>query len=1675
MQSRPPFIINGSPFIGRHNTLNRSPQETTLHFIIKGSYFLLVAVMFLAGYTAKGQCSNPSPFGTVTAPSNNTPLTITTCAFGGEYSTINSCVSGRTYLFSATGGSGNYLTIRQGTPGGVVLGFGFSPISVVCTVSGPLYLHYNTNASCGTDGSCHTGVVQCTSCTGPPPVTNDVCTSAITIACGQTITGTTVGTGVDAVPTCGTTFGTSGGVWYTFIGDGVSTTLSLCGSGYDTKIGVFSGSCTGLTCVTGNDDFCGLQSQVTFTSVVGTNYFVLVTGFSTNTGAFTLLRTCVPYDPCASIPTLQCSTAVSATPSGTGVWNPGTCGFSTPGREWVYSFTPVTTGAHTLQVNSVSGGYIDYFYKAASGGCNATGWTCIDDINFTGTFPIGTLTAGTTYYILLDPEGTGSYNHNFQINCPPSGSAPPCLTLPTSPANGGNAGCPNSTQTLSWPVSTGATSYDVYFGTSPTPPFVGNTASTSYLTGSLAGGTYYWQIRPVNSFGTATGCAIWSFVKADVIAPTITCPPNATTNTAPGLCSAVVTYSAISATDNCTAPSITLLSGLPSGSTFPLGINTIVYRATDGAGNSTTCSFTITIRDLQVPTITCPAGVTVQCASLVPPVNTGNVTASDNCGPPTVTFVSDVISNQTCANRYTLTRTYRATDASGNSATCAQIITVFDNTAPVISFTDPLLQGIPNGGTIYVQCEGQDDEWELPSFSTGSVSTSDNCNGTVSVSLLETLQDEGNCLMDGYINLYRQRWTATDACGNSSTAFVYVALVDEVPPVIHGVPADIQVNCDEIPAPPDDVYATDECLCACVILYSESNPAPGCRDGQVVVRSWTAIDDCGNETVETQNITLIDEKGPALQIIQAEIANMPDGTILEYTCNEGGIPAFYNNLNVGSVYSTPSCGTAGTISFDKDIILSNNCDYFGYIEERIFQWEAIDQCGNTTSLTLKVHLIDDEAPVLIGVPEMTCVGDPALNEIEAVDNCENGSVRYWDVPIPSPCGNGTALRRTYEGFDPCGNIVRDTAILLPDNNNGPSITFINPELAALSPGEILIINCRANENQYSAFGTSDIKVDDDCLSGLEVSYHETVIQPGDCNAENGVLAVLQLQWTASDQCGNTSQQTITAHVVDQTPPGFVNFQSEVTIGCFDPMPENNAFDNCGQVTMTTTESIVSGDCPYEYDVMRTITATDPCGNTTSLLQTVHVGNGDGPVIEGVEEELCNTLALPRVTAYDRCADQYVQVTMHEEQLNMPCQEGTVIERTWSAVDACGNVAVKHQRIIMNDHTPPAILIPTHSVILRFMDTGLRVVNLSQSGLMDQLNDLDDFSIFIEDECDEAIIPEFILDVSYADDCASAGYFERRVYTWIATDVCGNSTVLSISVDIMDDIAPVISQVPKETTIICGPLPAPGIVQTDDYTHAVTTEYSQTMVPGVGPGEFNVTRLWVATDACGNTAAASQHISWIPDTQLSCDIFLPQQVDCNSHDVGITSGISGGLGDITYEWEIFGEKCFIQSGQGTPDLGMYIGWSEVEITLTLTDAYGCSTSCTSTLDCDDLAPQPIANDPVITDVDATNHYAEPVLFPATDKSMEEDLKRFNLWPNPANESIQMGFESSYDQRISISFVNFLGQILLAEQMNVLKGSNSHSVDVTQIPEGGYLLQIKTKQGTYSKVVMVIRNE
>src|SRR6185436_10483884 len=116
---------------------------------------------------------------------------------------------------------------------------------------------------------------------------------------------------------------------------------------------------------------------------------------------------------------------------------------------------------------------------------------------------------------------------------------------------------------------------------------------------------------------------------------------------------------------------------------YPKGTNLVTLTVVDNRGASNSCIATIVIIDTTPPTIMCPAPVTVQCDSAVPLPNPASVIVTDNCDPaPAVVFVSDVA---TGACPKTITRTYRATDNSGNTNFCTQIITVRDTNAPVIS------------------------------------------------------------------------------------------------------------------------------------------------------------------------------------------------------------------------------------------------------------------------------------------------------------------------------------------------------------------------------------------------------------------------------------------------------------------------------------------------------------------------------------------------------------------------------------------------------------------------------------------------------------------------------------------------------------------------------------------------------------------------------------------------------------------------------------------------------------------------------------------------------------------------------------------------------------------------------------------------------------------------------
>ena len=134
----------------------------------------------------------------------------------------------------------------------------------------------------------------------PPPPTNDDCDDAMALACGESHSGSTL----SANDSGGNP---AGDVFYSFTGDGTEqlVTVSLCESLYDTTLRVFS-DCTMTNEIAYNDDFCGLQSEVSFLSDGTSTYIIMVEGYNTSTGEYVINLSCSEppvYDPCAPVHT----------------------------------------------------------------------------------------------------------------------------------------------------------------------------------------------------------------------------------------------------------------------------------------------------------------------------------------------------------------------------------------------------------------------------------------------------------------------------------------------------------------------------------------------------------------------------------------------------------------------------------------------------------------------------------------------------------------------------------------------------------------------------------------------------------------------------------------------------------------------------------------------------------------------------------------------------------------------------------------------------------------------------------------------------------------------------------------------------------------------------------------------------------------------------------------------------------------------------------------------------------------------------------------------------------------------------------------------------------------------------------------------------------------------------
>ena len=131
---------------------------------------------------------------------------------------------------------------------------------------------------------------------------------------------------------------------------------------------------------------------------------------------------------------------------------------------------------------------------------------------------------------------------------------------------------------------------------------------------------------------------------------------------------------------------------------------------------------------------------------------------------------------------------------------------------------------------------------------------------------METTTD-GACAGDYSI---ARTWTATDDCGNASSATQTITIIDTTAPEFTSIPADYTAECSSVHRM-DDASATDNCGEVRINVVETTTPG-SCAGDYTLTREFTATDDCGNATSATQTITIIDTTSPEFTSVPSDLS-----------------------------------------------------------------------------------------------------------------------------------------------------------------------------------------------------------------------------------------------------------------------------------------------------------------------------------------------------------------------------------------------------------------------------------------------------------------------------------------------------------------------------------------------------------------------------------------------------------------------------------------------------------------------------------------------------------------------------------------------------------------------------------------------------------------------------------
>jgi len=844
--------------------------------------------------------------------------------------------------------------------------------------------------------------------------------------------------------------------------------------------------------------------------------------------------------------------------------------------------------------------------------------------------------------------------------------------------------------------------------------------------------------------------------------------------------------------DNCdAAPVITKIAGafVPGPLCDQAGTYTNTFTAQDAAGNvSAIYTQVITIYDNEAPTWLTAAGdldVSVSCDDL-PGLALAQgffPVADDNCDAD----VTDIVKNAgafvpgLCPQAGTYTNTWTVADDCGNvSAVYTQVITIYDNTAPVwLTATGAL--------DVSLSC---DDLSGLAAAQLLFPEASDNCDGDVS-----NIVKSAGAFVPGVLcpqaGTYTNTWTVTDDCGNTSGVYTQVITIyDNTAPVwLTATGAlNVSVSCDDpgALAAAQALYpvANDNCdgdVTDIVKVAGTFVAGPLCPEAGTITNTWTVADDCGNvSAVYTQVITVYDNTAPtwtttagALDMILScdDVAGLAAAQAL--------MPEAMDNCDIDPVVSKvagpfvpgASCAQAGTYTNT---------------------FTAVDDCGNvSTVFTQIITIYDNTKPYWTYFPaDITINCDeplPAPASPTAADNCDPAPfVGYaGQVIVPGACPNEYYVVREWNAVDACGNYENGYQQIHVVDVTAPTWTTAAGALDAT-------VSCEDAGALATAQALFPIAADNCDADVSDIVKNAGSYVPGALCSQGGTITNT---WTVTDDCGNVSNvftQVIT--ITDNIAPVWTTLAGDldISLSCEDAsglaaaqalMPA--ADDNCDvdPVVSKTAGAFVAGSCPQAGTYTNTFTAIDDCGNVSAVFtQVITIYDNTAPVWTNVAGDLDVTVscsdagALATAQAMEPMATDLCDLTLTPVKVAGPfvpgvyCpQEGTYTN-TWTVTDDCGNVSnVFTQVITVEDNNAPTAACQNITIYLDA--TGYASIAAA---------DVDNGSY---DDCGAVNLSVSPWEFT----CANVG---PNAVVLTVTDLCGNVSQCDATVTVVDNMLPV---------------------------------------------------------------------------------------------------------------------------------------------------------------------------------------------------------------------------------------------------------------------------------------------